>query len=260
MDETTKRFRSPPYPALSLEKAVTRARELREVARGHSITLLSAAKAWGFSAKSSSITSVAGALIQFGLIEDEGSGPSRRVRLSRLGESIVMDQRPGSPDRVRALGEAALSPPVFRGLWEKYSSADVDEHMLIYDLTLGRSQDGSAPFSESAALEVARLFKESLDFAQMGDRDDAYQGGEAQDRSQGAAPDTMSSETQSSHSVSKGSDTFEEQKALDEGSARLSWPRDLSPESADDMEYWLRGVIRQIKRRAGMTLQLDNPE
>jgi hypothetical protein len=43
---------------------------------------------------------------------------------------------------------------------------------------------------------------------------------------------------------------FEERKALDEGSAVLIWPRDLSPESVEDMEYWLHGVLRQIKRRA----------
>lgn len=46
---------------------------------------------------------------------------------------------------------------------------------------------------------------------------------------------------------------FEEKKALDEGEAVLVWPRNLSQDSVEDMEYWLNGVLRQIKRRAAKT-------
>jgi len=45
-------------------------------------------------------------------------------------------------------------------------------------------------------------------------------------------------------------DIFEEKKALDEGEAVLVWPRNLSQDSVEDMEYWLNGVLRQIRRRA----------
>ena len=56
-----------------------------------------------------------------------------------------------------------------------------------------------------------------------------------------------------SYGLSKAKlDQFEEKKALDEGEALLIWPRTLSEASVDDMEYWLNGVLRQIKRRAGL--------
>lgn len=44
----------------------------------------------------------------------------------------------------------------------------------------------------------------------------------------------------------------EEKNSLDEGEAILIWPKDLSPESVSDLEYWLNGILRKAKRRAGM--------
>ncbi len=43
-----------------------------------------------------------------------------------------------------------------------------------------------------------------------------------------------------------------EETYLDEGPVRLSWPEDLSADSVDDFEYWVKGLIRKAKRRAGV--------
>jgi hypothetical protein len=44
--------------------------------------------------------------------------------------------------------------------------------------------------------------------------------------------------------------------SLDEGQATLIWPNELSPESVEDLEHWLNGILRKAQRRAG----LDRPE
>jgi hypothetical protein len=43
-----------------------------------------------------------------------------------------------------------------------------------------------------------------------------------------------------------------EQKTLDEGPAILTWPDNMSKESVEELEYWLQGVIRRAKRKAGL--------
>lgn len=43
----------------------------------------------------------------------------------------------------------------------------------------------------------------------------------------------------------------DDKKSLDEGPAVLRLPKDLSPESVDDLEYWLEGVLRRLKRKSG---------
>jgi hypothetical protein len=44
----------------------------------------------------------------------------------------------------------------------------------------------------------------------------------------------------------------EEKNSLDEGEAVLIWPENLSKDSVRDLEYWLKGVLRKAKRRAGL--------
>jgi len=44
-----------------------------------------------------------------------------------------------------------------------------------------------------------------------------------------------------------------ERRTLDEGPVILEWPDDLSAESVQDFEYWVSGLIRSARRKAGMT-------
>jgi hypothetical protein len=45
------------------------------------------------------------------------------------------------------------------------------------------------------------------------------------------------------------------QTKLDEGTAVLIWPDELSMESVEALEYWLNGVIRRARRKAGLPAQ-----
>ena len=83
----------------------------------------------------------------------------------RSNFEIVLDARPESLERNIALQASALSPKVFKEIWDIYTTVDVDNHTLVYDLTLGRKSAGKAPFSESAALDVAQLYRDSLNYS-----------------------------------------------------------------------------------------------
>lgn len=266
MPDSKQRLKSPPYPALDLESALEKARQLQEVAKGFAVPVPSAATAWGYSPKSSSITAVAGALNQFGLLEDGGAGESRRFKVSSLGEKILLDKRPDSIEREKALKVAALSPKVFQEMWERYGTVDVDDGTIIYDLTLGRKSSGRAPFSETAATDVAAKYKSSLTYAGF----DQSDGDAVRNSGEDAQPLDDDSNINQAGGVSGGvhsaypsqneispTETFEERKALDEGAAILIWPKNLSSDSVEDMEYWLNGVLRQIKRRSQRSIDWE---
>jgi hypothetical protein len=258
MTDSPTRQKSPPYPSLSLKGALDRAEQLREVAKGFSVPMPSAAKAWGYSPTSSSVISVVGALNQFGLLEEAGSGDAKRVKVSALGEAILLDKRPNSAARSNAIKKAALAPKVFLELWDQFKTSEVDDHTLVYELTLGRAQSGKAPYTEQAARDVAAKYVESLRFAGL----DA-EGNGAEQLVEPTTPEQNSVVPLEDPLRSRDLEVtlpplfagspvpvFEEKKALDEGTAILIWPRQLSTDSVEDMEYWLMGVLRQIKRRA----------
>ncbi|MCA9053830.1 MAG: hypothetical protein KDA75_08330 [Planctomycetaceae bacterium] len=51
--------------------------------------------------------------------------------------------------------------------------------------------------------------------------------------------------------------TVKEQTTLDEGPVLLQCPEELSEDSVRDLEYWVRGILRKARRRAGMPLEDD---
>ena len=50
-----------------------------------------------------------------------------------------------------------------------------------------------------------------------------------------------------------------ERMTLDEGPVKLEWPDELSAESVGEFEYWLNGLIKRAKRKAGITATKRDP-
>lgn len=169
-----KRFRSPPYPALPLGKAIERAKELHSKALHHTVPLHVLATAWGFTTKSSSITTVAAALKQYGLLDDEGSGDKRRFRLTDDALRIVTDPVPNSAKRIEAIKRAALAPKVHAELWGQFGlaglSGAMDATLQAY-LTLDRKDAGDAPYSSGAAQDIINIYGETIRFAGLAESD-----------------------------------------------------------------------------------------
>lgn len=169
-----KRFRSPPYPALSLGKAIGRAKELYDKAQHHVVPMHVLANAWGYTTKSSAIHSTSAALKHYGLLNDTGSGDKRRYNLTEQALRIIKDPVPNSPKRMDALKRAALAPKVHSELWEQYGlaglSGSMDPTLLSY-LTIDKQEAGFAPYSDTAAQEVISVYKETVGFAGLGQND-----------------------------------------------------------------------------------------
>src|SRR5437867_12855179 len=106
--------RSPNYPALSLETAVQRAKALYEREGRSAVAPEVAVKAWGYRSLSGPSRSQIAALRHYGLIEQPSNG---NLRLSNRALALVL-RSPDSPEYQAALRDAALTPALFRELYE----------------------------------------------------------------------------------------------------------------------------------------------
>lgn len=172
-NEGTKRFRSPPYPAISLGKAIERAKELHNKALHHAVPIKVVADAWEYGVKSSGLWAAAAALLQFGLLSDEGSGDKRKFTLTESAVRIVRDPNPDSEKRRELIKQAALAPKVFQELWIKYGASihTLSDIVLKSHLTVERQDQGLASYSDVSADEVIRVFKETIAYAGLSDSD-----------------------------------------------------------------------------------------
>lgn len=152
------RDRSPNFPFIALEPALGRARAFYDEERRGSAAISVIAKHWDYSAKSSGLVQTVAALKSYGLMDDEGRGPLRRVRLSDMALRILLDQRPNSLERLELLRQAAMTPYVACRILEKFTNdAPSDsnlEHFLIFDLK----------FLPDAAKAAVRIFKDNAVF------------------------------------------------------------------------------------------------
>ncbi|MGB7334327.1 MAG: hypothetical protein WBD01_00940, partial [Salaquimonas sp.] len=57
-----------------------------------------------------------------------------------------------------------------------------------------------------------------------------------------------------------GDNIREDKASLDEGSVSLRWPENLSKESVEDFEYWINGIVKRAKRRAGIDAIKNNDQ
>jgi hypothetical protein len=158
VEEKKKRERSPGYPAIDLEQAITYAQRLYSEERRHATPVDTALKHWGFSPQSGAGYRAVSALQRFGLIADEGSGPTRKVRLTDDAYNIIIDDRPSSEERPGLIQEAALRPPIHAALWQQYGSDLPSDANLKYELR-------KRGFTEGAAQEVIDEYRATLAYA-----------------------------------------------------------------------------------------------
>lgn len=166
--------RGPSYPFIDLRRALERVTEI--TAKGAERTKLSPEtfyKLWSYAPKSSGARQTMAALNAFGLVEYVGKGTDRRVQLTDLARRIALDKRPGSEDRLRAMAQAAIEPPVFAELYDTYGPILPDSTVMEFWLM---SEKG---FNQQGAEAAVANFVASIEFAGMDkpvekpDRDDS---------------------------------------------------------------------------------------
>lgn len=157
--------RSPAYPAISLQSALARAEDFRKQEGRHSAPPTSAYKAWGLSEKGNTGRQTAAALRYFGLIEYEGRGSDRQIRLTSQALQILLDKRPESSERDELVRQAALAPTIFSEMWKEWGPNLPSEATIQTFLLKDQG------FSESAAPEVISCYKNTLSFAKLNEPD-----------------------------------------------------------------------------------------
>ena len=151
------RKRSPSYPAINLEQAIDRAREIWSSEHQYATPVPTIFKHWGYASAKGNANLVIAALRKFGLLEYEGTGKVRRAKLTDLAVRIL--DHPDQEVRREATREAALTPPIHAELWQKYQDKLPSDDHLRWSL----EQDSN--FSRSGALEFIPEYRTTIAFA-----------------------------------------------------------------------------------------------
>lgn len=155
------RQRSPAHPGIDLETALKRARTLYAQERRNAAHVDTILAHWGYKPKSGAGMVVVAALKYFGLLVDEGSGDTRSAKLSDRALQILLDDDEHSPNRLRAIRDAALAPRIHRELWERYQGTLPSDTSLRRHLLIDRR------FTESAADDFIPQFRKTVAFANL---------------------------------------------------------------------------------------------
>lgn len=151
------RTRSPNFPVIDLGAAVELTEKLFETADRHPLPIQSVIeKTWALRAGSYGYQIVA-AVKAFGLIEVEGKGKKRQIKVSEVGAKIVR----GYPEKVGLIAEAALAPRMFRSVWDKYGGNLPPDDTISYYLEF----DHDPNFNRKSISDFLRQFRETIAFA-----------------------------------------------------------------------------------------------
>lgn len=165
-DAAKKRLRSPAYPYSSLKIAIERAKTFYDREGRNSAPVTVAATHWGYEAKSSGGTQTAAALMSFGLMQDEGTGNKRKLKLTQNALKILLDTRTDSSERDGLIKQAALAPKVHKQIWTKWGTGISDEnlrHALVFEW--------EPPFNENAVDGFIREYRDTIAFAKLSESD-----------------------------------------------------------------------------------------
>lgn len=152
--------RSPGYPAIDLEKAVARTREIWVKEKQHPTPIDTVVLHWKYKSLNGPASSVLASLKKFGLVSVESTkGGGKRVKITDLANQIL--NHPNDAIRAKAIREAALTPPIHAELWEKYGENLPSNANLKWELTNERS------FTERGAREFIQEFENTIEFAKL---------------------------------------------------------------------------------------------
>ena len=153
--------RSPSYPGIALEEAITRARQIYSHERENKAHISAIFSHWNYKRSSGLARIALASLKYYGLIKIEGSGDSRKVQLTDLALDILLDSREDSSERDSAIKRAALSPTINLDLWNKYQGS------LPSDQSLKFSLQREMGFTERGVEEFLVNFHRTLEYSNL---------------------------------------------------------------------------------------------
>jgi hypothetical protein len=242
--------KSPSYPFLDLVQAIEKAQVVYTHAQRKPVPVSTVIGYWKYGAKSSGGRLALAALRKFGLLESVGNMKSGEVKLTDLAARILLDSRPESPERDAAIKEAALTPGLYRELWDHWNGFVPGDDTVCTYLMLNKH------FKPEAAKEFLADFKATILFAKLtpDDKMPLARGPkpeEEEDEEEGQNRDKSDNDerrTPRRRPMQPG--TKEDTYTLDEGQVVIQWPERIGAEEIEDVEGWMQIVIRKMKRTA----------
>lgn len=160
-----KRNRSPQYPIIDLETAISKAHVFYDCEkRGKTFTHI-ACSHWGYAKGSSSGQQVLAAVTYYGLLIAEGSADKRQVMLSEDALRIILDARENSQERDEYIRKCALNPKVHKQIFDNFPdglpSDETLRHYLIFSLS----------FNEKTVTDFIKQLKSTFEFASLYESD-----------------------------------------------------------------------------------------
>jgi hypothetical protein len=159
---TKTKDRSPNYPAIGLRRALELAQKLWDSDKRQPVLSPRAALNMGFTAKSSAGQLALAAMRKYGLLEADGSGDQRKVKLT---ESAITLLNPSASNREQLLKDVALKPAIHLELWNKYGAEGASLGAIHDYLVFERK------FTEQASTILIDQYKDTIAFAKLTDAD-----------------------------------------------------------------------------------------
>jgi hypothetical protein len=239
--------RGPAYPYVDLEQAVDFARKMylytkRSPADANAVIR----EAWSYSPTSSSSGKLVAAMKYFGLVEESAGNDGRAIRLSDRAYRILVDD-PISPERRQALQDAALSPKAYLLCWTRWGAEmppSMRSNLIFGEGFIESTVDGFLDdYKKSIAFAGLLDQKAPTDQAEMAPKEASTPQPMPQTHN-GAAQPPSTPLTSTISVTDYRTDVF----SLTEGTVSISWPKNLSEESFQDLAAWLDLVKRKIER------------
>lgn len=157
------KHRSPSYPTFGLRAAVEKTQKFYVAQKKNSVHIEAAIKTIGYNTVNGSSLRAIAALINYGLVSEEGSGEGRKVKLTSLALEILLLPE-DDIDRARAIATAAQKPKIYAEMLEMWPDD------LPADAAIRKYLVFEKKFNEEAVQSLIQDFKDTYAFANLGNR------------------------------------------------------------------------------------------
>lgn len=159
------RVRSPAYPVVDLEAAISQAKEVYKHEKRALAPVAVVVKHCGLDIKNSSGVRLIAAFKQFGLAVEKGSKEDRQLRLSEAALDILLAPSDDATERIAAIKAAATAPKVHKIIWDHYGGE------LPSDASLRSFLIRSLEFNDAHVDRFIRQFRKTIEFANLAESD-----------------------------------------------------------------------------------------
>ena len=239
-ENSARRGRSPSFPFIPLEAAVSRLKGLEAKFGRHPIPVRKAGLAWKMKEGSSQTFQTLAALKSFGFLKYEGSKDDRKALLTDDARTYLLAQQEHiKKDIIR---KAALKPKEIAKYWAEWKTDPPPDEVRLDELGL------KANYTKEGAKAFLKVYDDTIAYAGLSISDNIEADGEGEEDNEELSPPLNQRRLKKR---GKKPGMKEDVFTLDEGDVVFQWPERLSQESYEDLEAWAKLIMRKIQRSVG---------